>query len=146
MAKRISGGISAGSCVEPPRRFFRGATNTKTVRGPQQPQGKSPGNTVPGGRILNFVSRAEHLALRARWKNGRWVKLSWTPEERSAILRQDETYRQTDARWQVNHGPIPGGARVWAFSAERSTRPGGQATEIQVVRRFACEVLTGDRD
>jgi hypothetical protein len=102
------------------RRFFRGATNTKTVRGPQQPQGKSPGNTVPGGRILKFVSRAEHLAWRARWKNGRWIKLSWTPEERSAILRQDETYRQTDARWQVNHGPIPGGARVWAFSVERS--------------------------
>jgi hypothetical protein len=52
-------------------------------------------------RILKFVSRAEHLSWRARWKNGRWVKLSWTPEERSGILRQDEAYRQADARWQL---------------------------------------------
>jgi hypothetical protein len=58
---------------------------------------------------------------RERWKKGRWVKLSWTPEERSAILRQDEAYRQADARWQLNHGPVRGGARVLAFSVEGLT-------------------------
>jgi hypothetical protein len=69
-------------------------------------------------RILKFVSRAEHLAWRAKWKNGRWVKLSWTPEQRDAIVRQDEAYRQADARWQLNHGPNPGGAVVLPFSRE----------------------------
>jgi hypothetical protein len=67
-------------------------------------------------KLLPFVSRAEHLAWRARWKNGRWVKLSWTSEERDAILRQDGEYRQADARWELNHGQIPGGARVLEFS------------------------------
>jgi hypothetical protein len=68
------------------------------------------------GRILKFVSGAEHLAWRARWKNGRWVKFSWTPEERTAILLQDEAYRQADARWQLNHGRVLGGAKVLTFT------------------------------
>jgi hypothetical protein len=63
-------------------------------------------------QVLKFVSRAEHLAWRERWRKGRWVKLSWTPEERAAILRQDEDYRQADARWQVNHGAVAGGASI----------------------------------
>jgi hypothetical protein len=67
-------------------------------------------------RIVKFVSRVEHLAWRERWKNGRWVKFSWTPEERAAILRQDEIYRQADARWELNHGPVPGGAVVRLFA------------------------------
>jgi hypothetical protein len=71
-------------------------------------------------QLLPFVSRAEHLAWRARWKNGRWVKLSWTQEERDAILQQDEKYRQEDARWELNHGPIRCGARVLSFVAEQS--------------------------
>jgi hypothetical protein len=75
-----------------------GATKTKTVRKPLHLRCDLVCDIVAGGRILKFVSRAEHLAWRARWKNGRWVKLSWTPEERGAILRQDELYRQIDAR------------------------------------------------
>jgi hypothetical protein len=67
------------------------------------------------GRILKFVPRAEHLAWRAPWKNGRWVKLSWTAEERSAILRQDELYRQADARWELHRGRIMSGASVLPF-------------------------------
>jgi hypothetical protein len=70
-------------------------------------QTRTSGDEVASTRILKFVSRAEHLACRERWKNGRWGKLSWTPEERSAILRQDEVHRQADERWQLNHGPVP---------------------------------------
>jgi hypothetical protein len=73
------------------------------------------------GRILKFASRAEHLAWRERWKNGRRVKLSWTSEQRNAILRQDEEYRQADAGWELNHGPISGGARVLSFLPGRFT-------------------------
>ena len=67
-------------------------------------------------KLLPFVSRAEHLAWRARWKNGRWVKLSWTPEQRAAILRQDEAYRLADIRWAERHGPVLGGAIIALFS------------------------------
>jgi hypothetical protein len=67
--------------------------------------------------LLPFVSRAEHLAWRAQWKNGRWVKRSWTPEQRDVILRQDEAYRRADALWKVRHGPIPVGAVVLSFVA-----------------------------
>jgi hypothetical protein len=69
--------------------------------------------------VLKFISRAEHLAWRTRWKNGRWVKLSWTSEERDAVLRQDEAYRQADARWELNHGPIPSGAVALPLSLEQ---------------------------
>jgi hypothetical protein len=65
--------------------------------------------------LLPFVSRAEHLAWRARWKNGRWVKLSWTPEQRDAIIRQDEEYRLADIRWAERHGPVAGGAIIALF-------------------------------
>jgi hypothetical protein len=93
------------------RASFSGA-NAMTVCGLQHPQGASAGDPVAGGRVLKFVSRAEHLAWRERWRKGRSVKLSWTPEERSAILRQDEAYRQADASWERNHGPVPGGASI----------------------------------
>jgi hypothetical protein len=85
-------------------------------------QRRSSTTTKPpvDSRILKFVSRAEHLAWRERWKKGRWVKLSWTPEERSAILRQDEAYRQADARWQLNHGPVSGGASILQWRHERT--------------------------
>ena len=69
------------------------------------------------GQLLKVISRAEQLAWRERWKNGRWVKLSWTSDERSAILRQDEAYRQADAKWQLHHGPVPGGASILPFGA-----------------------------
>jgi hypothetical protein len=79
-----------------------------------------PSTTTPliESRILKFVSRAEHLAWREQWKKGRWVKLSWTSEERDAILRQDEAYRQADARWQLKHGPVPGGASILRWRHE----------------------------
>jgi hypothetical protein len=83
------------------------------ARWPKADPSVSPSNVLP------FISRAEHLAWRERWKNGRWVKLSWTPEERNTILRQDEAYRQADARWQMNHGPVRRGADVVWFSRER---------------------------
>ncbi len=65
--------------------------------------------------ILTFVSRAEHLVWRQKWKNGRWCILSPTPEFRASILRQDEIYRQADAAWLLHHGPIPGGAKLVQF-------------------------------
>jgi hypothetical protein len=40
-----------------------------------------PVTPVACGRILKFVSRAEHFAWRERWKNGRWVKLSCRSKE-----------------------------------------------------------------
>jgi hypothetical protein len=48
---------------------------------------------------------------------------------RDAILRQDEEYRQADAKWELNHGPIPGGARVLVFSAEAFTERRGSRTD-----------------
>jgi hypothetical protein len=88
--------------------------------------------------LLPFVSRAEHLAWRAWWKNGRWVKLSWAPGQRDAILRQDEAYRQADAKWKLNHGRVPGGASIleWRHEphanrqTEKPPRENGAADEI----------------
>jgi hypothetical protein len=77
-------------------------------------------------KLLPFVSRAEHLAWRAQWKNGRWVIRNWTNEQRDAILRQDEEYRRADARWELNHGPNPGGAVVLLFSRGPA---GGEVTK-----------------
>jgi hypothetical protein len=65
--------------------------------------------------LLPFISRAEHLGWREQWRKGRWVKLSWTQKERDAILRQDELYRQADANWEPNHGPITDGAKLLPF-------------------------------
>jgi hypothetical protein len=86
---------------------------------------------VASTRILKFVSRAEHLAWRVRWRNGRWVIRSPSPAFRDSILRQDEAYRQADARWELNHGPVPGGAKVLLFSVEATDRtyPGGQTAD-----------------
>jgi hypothetical protein len=39
-----------------------------------------------------------------------------TPAFRDAILRQDEIYRLADARWELKHGPIAGGAMLLPFS------------------------------
>jgi len=97
----------------------RGATNTRRVRKPLHLRRDLVCNTVADGRILKFVSRAEHLAWRARWKNGRWVRLSWTPEERAAILRQDELYRQEDIEWDRRHPKATAGAVVMPFSSRR---------------------------
>jgi hypothetical protein len=98
------------------------ACNTKNIvvsREGERPQhGGRLGDDVASGRVLKFISRAEHLAWRARWKKGRWVKLSWTPEQRDAILRQDEAYGQADARWELIHGPVPGGASILHWRRE----------------------------
>jgi hypothetical protein len=71
----------------------------------------------PPSNIYPFVSRAEHLAWRRVWTNGRWVKSSWTPEQRLAIRRQDAIYREADKRWAESHGPVVGGALVARISA-----------------------------
>lgn len=65
--------------------------------------------------VLPFISRADHLAWRERWKSGRWTKLSWTPDERDAILRQDEASRRADAEWTRRHGHVRGGAVILHF-------------------------------
>lgn len=103
---------------------------------------------TPRPNLLPFISRSEHLAWRAQWKKGRWVKLSWTPEERDAILRQDEEYRQADARWELNHGPIPGGAVALPFSPElvrravdEFTKAGGAAAILPASLTKRCEEL-----
>ena len=78
---------------------------------------------TPRPNLLPFISRAEHLAWREQWRKGRWVKLSWTKEERAAILRQDELYRQADANWELNHGPIADGAKLLPFPTRPQLRP-----------------------
>jgi hypothetical protein len=70
---------------------------------------------TPRPNLLPFISRAKHLEWREQWRKGRWVKLSWTQQERDAILRQDELYRQADANWELNHGPIANGAKLLPF-------------------------------
>jgi hypothetical protein len=70
---------------------------------------------APRPNVLPFISRVKHLQWREQWRKGRWMIRSPTPAFRDAILRQDALYRQADARWELNHGPIPGGARVVAF-------------------------------
>ncbi len=74
-----------------------------------------PETLTPRPNLLPFISRAEHLAWREQWRKGRWVKLSWTQKERDAILRQDELYRQADANWELNHGPIADRAKLLPF-------------------------------
>ena len=73
---------------------------------------------TPRPNLLPFISRAEHLGWREQCRKWRWVKLSWTKEDRDAILRQDELYRQADVRWEQKHGRIPGGAAVLTFAGE----------------------------
>jgi hypothetical protein len=50
---------------------------------------------------------------------------------RDATLRQDELFRQADARWERNHGPIPGGAVVLLFVCGAGDIARG--TELQAV-------------
>jgi hypothetical protein len=96
-----------------------GATKTKTVRKPLHLHRDSLCDIEAGGRILKFISRAEHLAWREQRRKGRWVRLSWTPEERAAILRQDELYRQADIEWERRHPKMTATAVVMAFSSRR---------------------------
>ena len=107
-------------------------------------QTRTSGDEVASTRILKFVSRAEHLAWRARWRNGRWVIRSPSPALRAAILRQDEEYRQADARWELNHGQIPGGARVLEFSVEATDRsyPGERTADDVPLSRERCSPTT----
>jgi hypothetical protein len=112
-------GITATVPFLAAQRSFPGATNKKRVRRPLHLRRDSVCDIVPNGRILKFVSRAEHLTWRARWKNGRWVRLTWTPEERAAILRQDELYRQADIEWDRRHPKTTAAAAVMPFSSRR---------------------------
>jgi hypothetical protein len=72
---------------------------------------------LPEGRsnVLPFVSRADHLAWREEWRRGRFVRLTWTPEERAAILRQDELFREADREWERRHPKAEARARVLFF-------------------------------
>lgn len=53
--------------------------------------------------VIPFIPRAMHLEWRERWKRGRFVRLAWSAEERGAILRQDELFRETDVEWERRH-------------------------------------------
>ena len=67
-------------------------------------------------QILKFVSRAEHLKWREAWKrDDAGSGFHGLPKSELPILRQDEAYRQADARWELNHGPTPGGAVILPF-------------------------------
>ena len=59
--------------------------------------------------VLPFISRAEHLRWRRVWQRGRFVRLSWSPEERAALMRQDAIFREEDSAWAERHGPRAGG-------------------------------------
>jgi hypothetical protein len=79
-------------------------------------------NARPTGtrsNVVLFISRSDHLFWRRRWAQGRFVRLSWTPEERAAILRQDELYRQADIEWERRHPKTTAAAAVMAFSSRR---------------------------
>jgi hypothetical protein len=77
---------------------------------------RQDGPLAPPPNVLPFVSRAEHLKWRNVWTQGRFVRLSWPPDQRAAILRQDAIFREADAKWAERHGPVEGGARVLAFT------------------------------
>jgi hypothetical protein len=81
-------------------------------------------------KVIPFISRADHLAWRRVWVRGRWVRLSWPPDQKDAILRQDKLFREADERWAQNHGPIPGGARILDF--DRAARL--QSSDQEAVR------------
>ena len=80
-----------------------------------------PNDTVdPDERpnVVPFISRQHHLAWREQWQRGRWLKLTWTEEERAAILRQDELFRQADLEWDRQHPTAVGPAQVLFFRRE----------------------------
>lgn len=66
-------------------------------------------------KVLPFVSRDEHLRWRRVWQQGRFVRLTWLPKERAALLRQDAIFHEQDALWKLRHGPVEGAARVLRF-------------------------------
>jgi hypothetical protein len=74
-------------------------------------------NSADGVRnnVLPFVCRADHLAWRKVWQQGRFVRLSWPPDERAALLRQDELFRRADTEWAERHGPVEGGGEIVRF-------------------------------
>ncbi len=75
---------------------------------------------APAPNVITFISRAEHLRWRRNWEQGRFVILSWPPDKRAALLRQDAIFREADAEWTKEHGPVPGGAKTIAFRVHRS--------------------------
>jgi hypothetical protein len=97
-----------------------------------------PEVAVPRPNVLPFVSRSEHLAWRARWKNGRRVKLSWTPEERSAIHRQDEGLSAGRCEMGAESRAVPEGGSILKWRHEPDAgmqgeqRPRGSATTDEV--------------
>lgn len=82
-----------------------------------EPCASSLPNDRPSARpnVVPFISRSEHLAWREQWKQGRWVRLSWSDEERAAILRQDEIFREADRKWEERHPKPTAPARVLFF-------------------------------
>ena len=69
----------------------------------------------PSTNVIPFVSRAEQLAFRRRWQQGRFVKLSWPPDQRAALIRQDAIFREADVKWAERHGRAGGSADVLEF-------------------------------
>lgn len=67
--------------------------------------------------VIPFVSRTMRLRWREQWRRGRFVRLSWPSEERAAILRQDEIFRQADAEWERRHPKPVGPGTVLRFPA-----------------------------
>ena len=100
LCRMLSGTVAMG-LFPMAQRFFGGDSNVtmQRFRKTRHRQTRTSGDKVASTRILKFVSRAEHPAWRVRWRNGRWVICSPTAAFRDSILRQDEEYRQADARW-----------------------------------------------
>jgi hypothetical protein len=76
-------------------------------------------------RIVQFLSRADLLHLRGRRNYNRYmlvVKKFVAADSPERLRWQRESAEETerDAAWKRRHGPVPGGARVLAFSVERS--------------------------
>ena len=71
-----------------------------------------PSIDVAVAHVLPFVSRSDHLFFRAEWYRGRWVRLTWTPEQKAAILRQDAVFCSSDLEWSKRHQPVDGATVV----------------------------------
>ena len=91
-----------------------------------------PATPAPHSNVLPFISRAQQLAWRHQWRLGRFVRLACPAEDREVISRQLEAFRQADAKWEMMHGPVPGGARIlrWRHEHEDSAQDSASAARI----------------
>ena len=87
---------------------------------------RSSSTTAPpvDSKILQFISRAEHLRLRGPRNYSRYmfiVKGFVDPDgpERAQWQKEDAQESVQDAEWNRRHGPVPGGAAILRWRQQR---------------------------